>query len=397
MLGLVSAFVLLYLLAPMGWAKRLRRPFDALGEDRPPSRPRCFLFHISCFPVLIFVEPRTANPGPLFAVLFLLLAALGAVAVLRERGPLHFVASFFAVAAEAAWSVRHLTVEHLSPALALYAGFGLFYVGVPVLARKLDKRLSPDGSGSVLVLLSLLLLLFLAAGPVASAALWGLGLLLALLNLGLFFEARVSRVPLLALVGVVLSWVVIAVWWATAMVAALLVPALSIVAGFALLIVAGNLWATRGEGPAPTSAFGQGLYLGLVGSSLFLLFVATQPSLSTPPWPMLGVLLVLDLAILVASLYARRAELFAAALGLSQLVLLAWASARLESVTAPGPHSLPAPLGGRARRRARGGGPGPARLARGQAARGRASRLRHRGLRGALPRPGHRGLARRLR
>jgi uncharacterized membrane protein len=59
---------------------------------------------------------------------------------------------------------------------------------------------------------------------------------------------------------------------------------------------------------------------------VFLLFVAAQPALSIPPWPMLAVLAVLDLAIGAAALYTRRAELFAAALGLSQVVLILWAT-----------------------------------------------------------------------
>ena len=315
-LGIASAFSLLYVAAPPV-ARRFGLEYQGWAERAVLTGP-LLLF---VFPVLARVEPETAHPALLFGVLFMLVAVMGVAAILQERGPLHFIASFFAVATEAAWSAGHLTPDRLTEALTIYAAFGLFYVGIPVVARRLDKRLTPDGSGAVLVLLALGLLLFLAVGPVAQAALWGMGLLLALLNLGLFFEARFSRLPLLALVGVILSWVVIAVWWAMSMVAVLLVPALLIVAGFALLIVAGNLWASRGRGEAPTSAFSQGLYLGLVGH-FFLLYVATQPGLAVPPWPLLGVMAVLDLAVLVASLFARRAELHYGALVFSQLALL---------------------------------------------------------------------------
>ena len=110
------------------------------------------------------------------------------------------------------------------------------------------------------------------------------------------------------------------------MVVALLLPALVIVAGFALLIVAGNLWAGRAlavAGEKSGSTFQQGVYLGLVGH-VFLLFVASRPGLAVPPWSLLGILFVLDLAILAASLFGRRAELNAAALGFSQLILLGW-------------------------------------------------------------------------
>jgi uncharacterized membrane protein len=315
----VALFVLFYLLAPLA-ARRLRRPFDGLASRGSLTAPLLFF----TFPALTAVEPKTASPALLFGTLLALAAASGAMAILEENGPLHFVAAFFAVAAEAVWSAKHLTPERLPEGLALYALFGLFYLGVPVIARRLGKRLLPEGSGSALLLCSLAMLLFLAAGDVAHTALWGMGLLLALLNLGLFFEARTSRLPFLALAGMILSWVVIGVWWATAMVAALLLPALVIVAGFALLIVAGNLWAGRAvSGEKSSSAFQQGVYLGLVGH-LFLLFVASRSGLAVPPWSLLGILFVLDLAILTASLFGRRAELNAAALGVSQLILLTW-------------------------------------------------------------------------
>ena len=134
------------------------------------------------------------------------------------------VAAFFAVAAEAAWSARWLDQERLLQGVALYAVFGLFYLGVPLLARRLGRRLPPAGSGAVLLLLSLALLFFLATGELAPAALWGLALLLLLLNAGLFVEAGTARLPLLALAGTVLSWVLIAAWWAAVPLSASVAP-----------------------------------------------------------------------------------------------------------------------------------------------------------------------------
>ena len=49
-----------------------------------------------------------------------------------------------------------------------------------------------------------------------------------------------------------------------------------------------------------------------------------QPRLSIPPWPFLGVLAVLDLAAGVAALWLRRASLWIAALGASEVILEAW-------------------------------------------------------------------------
>ena len=57
-----------------------------------------------------------------------------------------------------------------------------------------------------------------------------------------------------------------------------------------------------------------------------MLFVATRIELSVPPWPLLGVLFVLDLAIATASLAIRRGELHLAAAVASALILMVWAT-----------------------------------------------------------------------
>ncbi|HEV7517043.1 MAG TPA: hypothetical protein VGR07_12150, partial [Thermoanaerobaculia bacterium] len=325
-LGFVALFVLFDLAVP--WlASRLGRPLGEEGRLGALAGP-LLLF---TFPVLLYLEPAAAAPGLPFAVLFLLLAVAAGFALLYEQGNLHYTAAFFALAAEAVWSARALTPERLLVGIGIYAVFGLFYLGVPLLARRLGRRLAPEGSGAFLLLLALGLLFFLAAGPLAQAALWGMALLLVILNAGLFLEAGTRRRPLLALAGTVLSWVLIGVWWATVPLAASLVPALFLVAGFAVLGLAGNLWMRRRDGG--TAEAGGGHYLALVGHA-FLFVVAAQPRLSIPPWPFLGVLAVLDLAAGVATLWLRRASLWVAALAASDLILLAWV---LTARTAPWP------------------------------------------------------------
>jgi hypothetical protein len=319
-LAIVALFVALFIGADV-LARRARLAADAMtaGLTAP-----LLLF---AFPVLVAVEPAAASPGLLFGALFLLLAGLALYAVVSERGPIYFTAAFFALAAEAVWSGRHLTRERLLPALAIYGVFALFYLGVPVLARARGRSLKPESSGAVLLLASLGLLFFLAAGPVASSALWGVGMLLAILNLGLFAEGSAGRSPALTVAGVVLSWLVLAVWWATAAVSELLVPALVVVAGLAMLAAGGSLWARRraeSVQPAAASVLGGGVYLGLAGH-LFLLFVASQKALAVPPWPLLGVLFALDLALGAAALAAGRGELILAALSASQIILTVFA------------------------------------------------------------------------
>jgi uncharacterized membrane protein len=319
-LGIAAGFVLFYLAVPvvLGW---LDAGFSDVGARGVFAAPLL----LAVFPILAYIEPATASPGILFSVLFVLMTAIAVYAVVHEDGAAHFLAAFFALAAEAVWSAKHLSAERLIPALAIYAIFALFYLGVPLVARRFNKTLQPEGSGAILVFVSLGLLFFLAGGPVATVALWGIALLLFVLNAGLFLEGAAGRHPLIVLAGLVVSWIVIGVWWTTVSLAALLIPGLVVVGAFAIMILGGNIWASRTSEAAgrDAAAFDQGLYLALFGHG-FLFFVAMQKSLAVPPWPFLGVMAVLDLAIGVAALYTKRGELHLGALILSQGILVVW-------------------------------------------------------------------------
>lgn len=133
-----------------------------------------------------------------------------------------------------------------------------------------------------------------------------------------------ARRPVLSLVATSLSRLVVGVWWARAGASSLTGPGLLVVAGFAMLTLGGHVWNAR-RSDRQDDLVQNGVYLGLIGHQ-FLLFVAGRPALSIPPWPMLGVLLVLDLATGVTALYARQPTLHLAAIAASALVLLAWLS-----------------------------------------------------------------------
>lgn len=319
-LAFLGLFVAFFLAAPFA-AEKAGRPFDAPGRRAAYAAPLL----LSLAPVLASEEPRAAAPALLFSVVFVLLAFCAAYAIRREEGGIFFVGAFFALLAQAVWSAKHLTPERLLPGLALYGVFSLFYLGVPLLSRRFGKELKPGGLSVVLLFAALALLLFLAAGPVAASALWGLALLLAVLNVGLFAEGAAGRYPVATILGVLLSWGVLAVWWRSVPVGTLLVPALLVVLAFALVVLGGSAWA-RAKTGAGATAGPDGIHLGLVGH-LFLLFVATQPQLAWPPAPLLGVLLVLDLALAAAAFGTGVGALLAAALVLSQIVLLVFVAA----------------------------------------------------------------------
>ena len=319
-LGFTVLFVGLYLFVPWLQARlRQKRPFEGAGLLAVNAAPLLLFI----FPTLIFLEPATAAPGLPFGVLLGLLALVAAHAIRFEEGTVHVTACGMALLAEAAWSHRWLTAANLLPALLLYAGFALFYLLVPVLAERRGKVLRPLGSGALLAFASLPLLFFLATGPVAAFSLGAFALLLGLLNAGLLFEASRGRHPRLALLGVGLSWLLLAVWCCNALRTGTLLPGLLVLAAFGLLVLGGRAWLGGRAEPLTPALETVGLNLGLVGH-LFLLGVVSQPSLAPSPWPWLAVLLVLDLALGLVALLRRNGGLQVGAAVLTTAVLLAW-------------------------------------------------------------------------
>jgi hypothetical protein len=318
-LAWIAAFVLLFLAAD---ALAARFGNEYLGANgRAHTFAALLLFTI---PTLILIEPRNASPWMTFGVLFVVMIAISAFAIVRNAGPTWFVAAFFALAAEAAWSAKYLSHERILTGLILYFVFALFFIGVPLLARRRGTTFEPRYGVSCVLLASIALLFFLAAGTVANASLWGVALLLAILNAGAMLEARHRAIARIAGFAALLSWLVIAVWWGSASVVDQLIPALAVITIFALLMVGGHLLAARNRDDA--DELRSGVWFGMVGHA-FLFYVATQRELSVPPWPMLAVLFVLNLAIGAAALYLRRGKLWIAAMTASQLVLSVFAMA----------------------------------------------------------------------
>jgi hypothetical protein len=303
-LGWIAAFVIAQLVA----THFAKRPDLAIAP---------LLFFM--FPALAAIEPATASPLLLFATLFMLFGCIAAYAIIHDAPVLYFIAAFLTVAAEGIWSSRHLTPERLLSGLSLYGVFALFFLAVPLIARRFGRTFATGRAATFLLLAVIALMFFLASGPIAAVALWGLAILLGVVNAGAIFEARTARNPLFAIGGILLSWVVLAVWCSTALAVTNLIPALAVMGAFALLVIGGNTWAAR-----RSEEFGHSVYLGLAGH-LFLIAVASQKSLAIPPWPLFAVMLVLDLAIGIAAIYLKRDRLMVAALAGSQVMLMVWA------------------------------------------------------------------------
>jgi uncharacterized membrane protein len=320
LLGALGVFVCLYLVAePL--ARRMGRGADPFLS----AATHVASLLLVSVPALVLLEPAAERPLVLFGAAFALFALVTAFAIRRRRGSLYFVAAFFVLIAEAAWSARYLGPERLGPALALYAVFGLAYLGAPVLARGFDRPLEPKWAGGLVLIAALALLQYLAGHGVAPGALFGLALLLAILNAGLFIEAASTRLSGLSVAGGFLSWIVLGTWWIEASGAVALLPSLAVVTGLALLMVAGHAWAGARVGAAESRGFGLGSTLGLV-AHLFLVAVASDPGLGVPPWPLFAVLFVLTLAFTAAALRLREGAFQAAGVAAGAIVLLVWAA-----------------------------------------------------------------------
>ena len=365
--GFAVAFAALFAVAPVA-AERLGRPLPDLGTRAAYVSP----ILLSVIAVIARIEPQTSQPLTLFAAAFSLLAIVAWRAFATGDAGLYFAAAFFALAAEASWSATHLTPERLWTAIALYAVFSVFYLGMPLAWRRAGRVMQPRwGAGAVLIA-SLAVLLFLAAGPRAAAALWGLALLLAILDAGLFIESAAERTPLLSHAGGLISWLVLAVWWKNAGAVVGILPSLLVLVGLAIVMFAGHAWAARRAeadrtaDAAVTTDFRHGVYLGLVGH-LFLFYVAQDARWAVPPWPLLGALLVMTLAATATSLAVHASQLHAAAVVAASLVALAlsltmpgtWATtvlAATEAIVAYGAGSLLIPQLARPKPAIRAGG-----------------------------------------
>ena len=319
-------FAVFFTLAPIA-AARARRPFGPLGTASAYAAP----FLLVVFPVIVGRETAAAAPLFPFTALFAVLAVIAWRALTVNEAGLYFIGAFFAVAAQAAWSTAHLVTERLGRAIVLYAVFALFHLGVPLVWRRLGRTMLPRWGSGVLLNASLLLLLFFAGGHTASTAIWGLALLLAIVNAGLFIESAAGAMPILSAIGAVLSWLVLAVWWDRAAEAVGALPSLLVLSGLTLVMLAGHAWARANATPRIETAAGRigfrhGIYLALVGQ-LFLAVAARTPEFSAPPWPLLGALLVMTLATTTAALDAGQLELHAAGLVAAAVVVLSLSQA----------------------------------------------------------------------
>jgi hypothetical protein len=332
LLGVVAGFVSFYLAAPR-LAQWLSRPLSGVAARAMYAAP-LLLF---AFPVLARIDPEYASPWKLFVPQLALLVLCAWRAIVATEAFLYFIAAFFGVAAQAVWSVQHLTVPRVRTAVLLYGTFGILSSAVPVVARRLGRTLRPEAAPGVMLLASLGLLYYLASGDIAPAALWALALLLAILNAGVFIESAAARLPVVAIAGTVLSWTILAAWWSRAAATVGVLPSLLVVTLLTLVTLAGYSWAHLSARERPDAAepagFANGLHLSLAGH-LFLFFVAVNREWSLPPWPLFATLAVLTLAASAMALVTRAGSVHAAGIVAAGVIVMAWTANAASSMWA---------------------------------------------------------------
>jgi hypothetical protein len=320
-----AAFVIVFLFAP--WvAAWFDHPFRALGARTAYAAP-LMLF---AFPVLLGIEPAFARPWAPLGTLLVLIVTIAWRSAVAGTGAMYFIAAFFAVAAQASWSARHLDAETLRAGVSIYAVFGLAAIAIPIVARRTGRRLEPASGAGFVLLASLPLLFFLAIENIAPETLWALALLLAIMNAGVFIESAVVGLPPVSFIGSLLSWAILATWWTRASGSVGTLASLTVLSGMTLVTLGGYVWSHRhnaGLGATSVSVMGtrfsDGLFLGLIGH-LFLLGLSSNPEWSMPPWSLFGTLAVMTLATSVASIAVTRAALHVSGIVAASLIALTW-------------------------------------------------------------------------
>ena len=157
LLAFVALFVLFYL-----WAHRRARvagrPFTGLAGRAALAAPLLLFM----FPALALSEPGFASPALPLAVLIMLTAAVAAHSLGEDELLPYFVAAWLAFGWAVIWTGRHVRPANHATAALVYVVVALFFVAVPLAARRLKGESSPLAGMELLALAPQALLLPLA-------------------------------------------------------------------------------------------------------------------------------------------------------------------------------------------------------------------------------------------
>ncbi len=265
----------------------------------------------------------------LFGFLLCLDVGLAIVAMTRGAGALHFAGGLSTLLVFAIWLQFSYRSSAWPEVLVFLSLFFLLYLLAPSIGRRfgrslrgLDHRAAYTAPLLVGVFAVLARIEPECAAPgVLFSVLFFLAVITALIGIS------TGRTPI-HLLTAVLVFAAQAVWTLHHLRSSSLRAGLALYGIFGLLNIGVPFVAHWRRTTAPgegnrdlcTSAC---MFLGITGH-LFLYWVAGAYSLSIPPWPIFGVMAVLNVAIGCVALYMRRGDLHLAAVVVSSLILARW-------------------------------------------------------------------------
>ncbi len=304
------------------------RPHTLFGRTAAASATLPLLF-------ALFVAAMPAY-GPhwalLFGFLFLVDAGLASLAALRGPEELHVLGAGATLAVFGIWLVVSRQQAPLGGILAFLSLFVLSYLFAGKGAARLRRPYTAAGSSAVYAgpLLLFVVPILVALDPAARAPKPVFGFLLAL-TVVVAAASSVQRRPFLHLAAAPFVLGAQALWLAQHLVPENLLTGLAVHCVFGLFYIAAPAVAPRLLEGGKYRA----LILSLAASGpMLLLGVAAQPTLSTPPWPFLGVLGLLTVAASVLALHLDESTLLSGALAVAQIVLLVF-EARVQKAPWP--------------------------------------------------------------
>jgi hypothetical protein len=256
----------------------------------------------------------------LFGFLFLVALGLATLAAARGPGELHVLGGVATLAVFATWLARTSHRPQLGAVVGLTAAFFLLYLFAEWVAARAGRPFGAPGVSAAYAAPILLFVFPVLAGidPASAAPAALFGPLLGLAAVVAVVTGLENR-PSLHLAAAPLVLGAEAVWLVERLVPANLLAGLSVFAVFGLFYMAvpaaARRWKQDGGESVPVDTL-------VLSGQVLLVGVAVQPTLTVPPWPLLGVLALLTVAGSVVALYLRERALGAAVLGVSQVVLL---------------------------------------------------------------------------
>jgi uncharacterized membrane protein len=323
--GIFLVFPVLSVFALLRFPKGEARADDVFGRTATAGAALPLLFAL-----LVAAVPAYGSHWPLlFGVLLALSLGLATLAAVRGPGELHALGGLATLVVFGTWLAQTAHRPPLLVVAALVAPFVLCYLFAGTLAARAGRPYGEAGASAAYAAPLLLFVFPVLVGVDAASAEPAL-VFAPLLALAVIVAvaARLQDRPFLHVAAAFFVIGAEAAWILARLVPANLFGALAVVAVFGLFYMAVPLAEQNGPGGGGGSA---PVRLLAISGLALLVLVATKGALTSPPWPVLGVLVLLTVAGSLTGIRLGEATLAGTTLAVSQLVVLALELGRPEA------------------------------------------------------------------